>query len=59
MSRTTRPTTKSNIPEDLNPQQHHCENLKPHNSSSVRHEVHRAETMKVATLWDVTPFSMV
>lgn len=27
-SRTTHPTTQHNIPEDSNPQQYHCENLK-------------------------------
>jgi len=54
MSRTTHPTTKCNIPEDRNPQQHHCENLKPHSSSYVRYKVHRAVTMKAAILWDVT-----
>jgi len=59
MSKTTHPTTKGNIPEDLNPQQHHCENLEPRNSSSVRYKVHRAVTMKVAILWDVMPYSMV
>jgi len=31
VSETTYPTGQSHVPEDMNPQKYHCENIKCHN----------------------------